>query len=545
MPQPLGPQVYDPSTGTVRHAPVDPREGAEPLPGTTPGASNIPAPPQSPPQEASPTSEEQNRINNPRLTGPMPGGLSTTEWNAQHPGSPVGLNGQPLNPADYTYGQQIQMGMVSPDQQVEQMLNMFGKFVGSSDPAVVAAYARRMGLPQAADGSVELGSLPQFQDPFGRPGGAYITPTGSVTDRGQIYANNPVPEGHQVTWDDIVNRRVGTQMYQGPSGEYDYYPQLGNQLGDPFRTPFTGGAPVDPATVTRPDDGGFMYTGTSALGGGGTGGGLVDRFGRTVPAGQQPGTSYVQPGRTPITGAQIGGTGAANDVIANMMNWGANGQGAYAQAPWPESYYQADPNQSGERRPYWNWNQTGSQPQAPLRGPFAGQLPTQSGVYGASGLPFYTFPGQTGGAYTSQNGGTNTGPGPITNIQSPQSPQSPGMSLLGQGGSSLYSPTLANQQNQQQQPQPNGGYQSVFGARAPGPMNYSTTPPATTNISSPYGLTTGYQTSLQDYNRLDPTAQQMYTGLLNDSGIETPQDFLHNINRASPRFASSQAARFG
>jgi hypothetical protein len=56
-------------------------------------------------------------------------------------------------------------------------------------------------------------------------------------------------------------------------------------------------------------------------------------------------------------------------------------------------------------------------------------------------------------------------------------------------------------------------------------------------------LPTGYQTSIQEYNRLAPSVQAMYAGLLGETGLQTQEDFLSGLVKAAPTFGSSRAAR--
>lgn len=53
----------------------------------------------------------------------------------------------------------------------------------------------------------------------------------------------------------------------------------------------------------------------------------------------------------------------------------------------------------------------------------------------------------------------------------------------------------------------------------------------------------GYGTSIQEWNRFEPTAQAMYTGLLSEAGLETPEDFLAGVVKAAPNFAPSRMTR--
>lgn len=358
-----------------------------------------------------------------------------------------------------------------------------------------------------------------------------------------------------------------SRYYAGLGGvsRTDPYPAAGSPFWNGFgNNPLPPG--IGPGGVRQP---GYDAGAPINYGGGGAGTG--------VPTNIQPGQGYVQPGTTPYTSAQYGG-GPVGDILANMANWGNttgpvgsqgvpgpglnmfNGQiSPYQQANQAPNFY-TKVDTGDPMSPSWSWNQTGTSPHAPTTGPYAGQLPTQQGTYGPSGLPYYTFPTQVGGAYAGQNPGASN----ITGLRSSGTsasrepwptqpygglpPATIGDSFAGVGGSPV--------ERIPRPLDPNGGMRinpfSFGGERINTPPN----PNGGTRIDMPLATTTnmaptnasptlGYQTSLQDWNRSDPTTQQMYAGYLNEQGLETPTDFLYNMNRAAPRFASSAAARFG
>ena len=72
--------------------------------------------------------------------------------------------------------------------------------------------------------------------------------------------------------------------------------------------------------------------------------------------------------------------------------------------------------------------------------------------------------------------------------------------------------------------------------------------PMATAAGTPTGgfsMPTGFQTSVQDFARLDPTLQEMYIGAQGEFGGQTRQDFLAGLVRGAPKFAKSAETRLG